>query len=148
MNTYASFISIKCSVYMQSSLHVLDWFDRLDGKPWSVRFRSTDDKPWGSSLREKLPQSVRLRYVNWGSKECQQMLLRRQERWRRRSVLRRHGPWRHRGGGARTPLCWQSPWRRSSVLRCQGSWRSSYRGASALGAAVLRCHGSWRRKTG
>ena len=59
------------------------------------------------------------------------MLLRRQELWRRRSVLRRHGPWRHRGGGARTPLCWQSPWRRSSVLRCQGSWRSIYRGASA-----------------
>src|SRR6185436_2522314 len=30
------------------------------------------DKPWGSTLREKLPRSVRLRYVNWGSKECQQ----------------------------------------------------------------------------
>ena len=100
-----------------------------------------DDKPLGSSLREKLPRSVLLWYINWSSKECQQMLLWCQERWRRRSVLRRHGPWRHRGGGARTPLCWQSPWRRSSVLRCQGSWRSSYRGASALGAAVLRRHG-------
>ena len=31
-----------------------------------------DDKPWGSTLREKVPRSVRLRYVNWGSKECQQ----------------------------------------------------------------------------
>jgi hypothetical protein len=30
------------------------------------------DKPWGSTLREKLPRSVRLRYVNWGCKECQQ----------------------------------------------------------------------------
>ena len=45
------------------------------------------------------------------------MLLRRQECWRRRLVLRRHGPWRHRGGGARTPLCWRSPWRRSTDLR-------------------------------
>ena len=33
------------------------------------------DKPWGSTLREKLPRSVRLRYVNWGSKECQQAFL-------------------------------------------------------------------------
>ena len=30
------------------------------------------DKPWGSTLREKLPRSVRLRYVNWRSKERQQ----------------------------------------------------------------------------
>ena len=30
------------------------------------------DKPWGSTLREKRPRSVRLRYVNWCSKECQQ----------------------------------------------------------------------------
>ena len=29
------------------------------------------DKPRGSTLREKLPRSMRLRYVNWGSKECQ-----------------------------------------------------------------------------
>ena len=29
------------------------------------------DKPWGSTLREKLPRSVRLWYVNWGSMECQ-----------------------------------------------------------------------------
>ena len=33
------------------------------------------DKPWGSTLREKLPRSVRLRYVNWGSKERQQAFL-------------------------------------------------------------------------
>ena len=32
------------------------------------------DKPWGSTLREKLPRSVRLRYVNWDSKERQQGL--------------------------------------------------------------------------
>ena len=31
------------------------------------------DKPWGNTLREKLPRSVRLRYVNWGSKECQHL---------------------------------------------------------------------------
>src|SRR6185295_18126525 len=30
------------------------------------------DKPWGNTLREKLPRSVRLRYVNWRSKERQQ----------------------------------------------------------------------------
>src|SRR6185437_14112259 len=30
------------------------------------------DKPWGSTLREKLPRSVRLRYINWGAKERQQ----------------------------------------------------------------------------
>ena len=33
-----------------------------------------DDKPWGSTLREKLPRSVRLRYINWGAKERQQWL--------------------------------------------------------------------------
>ena len=33
------------------------------------------DKLWGSTLREKLPRSVCLRYVNWGSKECQQAFL-------------------------------------------------------------------------
>ena len=29
------------------------------------------DKSCGSTLREKLPRSVRLWYINWGSKECQ-----------------------------------------------------------------------------
>ena len=40
----------------------------------SSRFASDPriDKPWGSTLREKLPRSVRLRYVNWRSKERQQ----------------------------------------------------------------------------
>ena len=33
------------------------------------------DKPWGDTLRKKLPWSVRLRCVNWGSKECQQAFL-------------------------------------------------------------------------
>src|SRR6185369_13676617 len=33
------------------------------------------DKPWGSTLREKLTRSVRLRYVNWCSKEHQQAFL-------------------------------------------------------------------------
>ena len=32
------------------------------------------DKPWRSTLREKLPRSVCLRYVNWGSKERQQVV--------------------------------------------------------------------------
>ena len=32
------------------------------------------DKPWWSTLREKLPRSVCLRYVNWGSKERQQVV--------------------------------------------------------------------------
>ena len=30
------------------------------------------DKPWGNTLTEKLPRSVRLQYVNWRSKERQQ----------------------------------------------------------------------------
>ena len=33
------------------------------------------DKPWGSTLREKLPRSVRLRYVNWRFKKRQQAFL-------------------------------------------------------------------------
>src|SRR6185436_1108337 len=33
------------------------------------------DKHWGSTLREKLPRSVRLRYINWGAKERQQAFL-------------------------------------------------------------------------
>ena len=33
------------------------------------------DKPWGSTLREKLPWSVCLRYTNWGAKERQQAFL-------------------------------------------------------------------------
>ena len=42
----------------------------------SSRFASDPwiDKPWGSTLREKLPRSVCLRYVNWGSKERQQVV--------------------------------------------------------------------------
>ena len=31
------------------------------------------DKPWGSTLSEKLPRFVHLRYINWGAKECQQL---------------------------------------------------------------------------
>ena len=31
------------------------------------------DKPWGNTLREKLHDPVRLRYINWGTKECQQV---------------------------------------------------------------------------
>ena len=40
----------------------------------SSRFASDPriDKPWGSTLREKLPRSVHLRYINWGSMERQQ----------------------------------------------------------------------------
>ena len=40
----------------------------------SSRFASDPwiDKPWGSTLREKLPRSVRLRYVNWRFKKRQQ----------------------------------------------------------------------------
>ena len=30
------------------------------------------DKPWGNTLREKLHDPVRLRYINWGTKERQQ----------------------------------------------------------------------------
>ena len=30
------------------------------------------DKPWGNTLREKLHDPVRLRYINWGAKERQQ----------------------------------------------------------------------------
>ena len=39
----------------------------------SSRFASDTriDKPWRSTLREKLPRSLCLWYVNWGSKECQ-----------------------------------------------------------------------------
>ena len=33
------------------------------------------DKPWGNTLREKLPRSMRLRYINWGAKERQQAFL-------------------------------------------------------------------------
>ena len=33
------------------------------------------DKPWGNTLREKLPRTVRLRYVIEGSKERQQAFL-------------------------------------------------------------------------
>ena len=33
------------------------------------------DKPWGSTLREKLPRFVRLQYINWGTKERQQAFL-------------------------------------------------------------------------
>src|SRR6185436_708447 len=33
------------------------------------------DKPWGNTLREKLPRSVRLRYTNRGAKERQQAFL-------------------------------------------------------------------------
>ena len=29
------------------------------------------DKPWGNTLREKLHDPVRLRYINWGAKERQ-----------------------------------------------------------------------------
>ena len=43
----------------------------------SSRFASDPriDKPWGSTLREKLPRSVRLRYTNWGAKERQQAFM-------------------------------------------------------------------------
>src|SRR6185369_1697973 len=43
----------------------------------SSRFDSNPriDKRWGSNLREKLPRSVCLRYINWSSKECQQAFL-------------------------------------------------------------------------
>ena len=30
------------------------------------------DKSWGNTLREKLHDPVRLRYINWGAKERQQ----------------------------------------------------------------------------
>ena len=33
------------------------------------------DKPWGNTLREKLHDPVRLRYINWGAKERQQVFL-------------------------------------------------------------------------
>ena len=33
------------------------------------------DKPWGNTLREKLHDPVRLRYINWGAKERQQAFL-------------------------------------------------------------------------
>ena len=33
------------------------------------------DKPWGNTLREKLHDPVRLRYINWGAKERQQISL-------------------------------------------------------------------------
>ena len=33
------------------------------------------DKPWGNTLREKLHDLVRLRYINWGAKERQQRSL-------------------------------------------------------------------------
>ena len=32
------------------------------------------DKPWGNNLREKLHDHVRLRYINWGAKERQQLV--------------------------------------------------------------------------
>ena len=43
----------------------------------SSRFASDPriDKPWGSTLREKLHDPVRLRYINWGAKERQQTLI-------------------------------------------------------------------------
>ena len=33
------------------------------------------DKPWGNTLRQKLHDPVRLRYINWGAKERQQAFL-------------------------------------------------------------------------
>ena len=39
--------------------------------PSRFAFDPQIDKPWGSTLREKLPRSVCLRYVNWRSKERQ-----------------------------------------------------------------------------
>ena len=32
------------------------------------------DKPWGNTLREKIHDPVRLRYINWGAKERQHQL--------------------------------------------------------------------------
>ena len=61
--------------YMQLMLHVrIDPLDQIENPskfivdPWI-------DKPWGSTLREKLPRFVRLRYINWGAKERQQAFL-------------------------------------------------------------------------
>ena len=71
MNTYASFISIKCSVYMQSMLHVrIDPLDQME-KLTQFFVDPRIDKPWESTLREKLPRSLCLRYINQGAKECQ-----------------------------------------------------------------------------
>ena len=105
-----------------------------------------DDKPWGSSLREKLPRSVRLQYVNWGSKECQQMLLRRQEcgaavpRVLAEQLSRRQRPWRRSAA---------VPWRPPTQGR---TWPPPpLCGAKGHGAAKLICgtrvHGTvaWAR---
>ena len=39
---------------------------RFASDPWI-------DKPWGSTLREKLPRFVHFGYINWGAKERQQV---------------------------------------------------------------------------
>ena len=84
----------------------------------SSRFASDPqiDKPWGSTLREKLPRSVRLRYVNWGSKECQQG--------------DKDGSRGGRGSPARDAwrspaLCWSSAWARVRRRREQVAQETS-----------------------
>ena len=52
-------------------LHVrIDPLDYMENLGWFF-VDPRIDKPWRSTLREKLPRSVRLRYINWGAKERQ-----------------------------------------------------------------------------
>ena len=62
---------LKVTLYVQFMLHVrIDPLDQMENLgQFFVDPRI--DKPWGNTLREKLHDLVRLRYINWGAKERQ-----------------------------------------------------------------------------
>ena len=94
------------------------------------------DKPWGSTLREKLPRSVRLQYVNWCFKKRQQgakavpVEVKETQRQKEAKELKEGGQWEHTAPrpGALTYI---GGGREKSVLPLQ-----SFHGMSTRGGAM------------
>jgi len=90
------------------------------------------DKPWGSTLREKLLRSVRLRYINWGAKE-------RQHRPLPLTLLPRHQSLPSAAAPSRAPLPLDPRRRRPSDPR------RPLRPAAGGGSDWRRAGGGWVR---
>ena len=71
LHSYLSSVQFICNLRFMFRIGSIDLMvnpSRFASDPWI-------DKPWGSTLREKLPRSVRLQYINWGAKQRQQAFL-------------------------------------------------------------------------
>ena len=71
LHSYLSSVQFICNLRFMFRIGSIDYMVN----PSQIASDPRIDKPWGDTLREKLPQSVCLRYVNWRFKKRQQAFL-------------------------------------------------------------------------